>query len=382
MVNGINSNFYVQNVQANKPQTIQENRQQAVTNPIDNYTMKGLESLGIYNMSLIKNKNDFEHKPAELILPKNTEMDQVEGKKVCNPYGQLEYVVADDGKFETKYYPDENAPEKVGKIQIRDLYSGKILKEQNSESAYNWTEVLEYPEDESDTHYRTLYRSGRVENIEKVQIFPDGSRKCYSKDLYMANPTLTLTLASKNYKDSIDVQLDSKNNVKSIRVGKQVGNTEVNKNIELNKGAVIGVTEFKNTTVPNFMERDVLNDADVMPTEKFDKDKIENIAKNSPSDVYSFYGNGSLKELNDGNIRIEFSEDGSQKITEYLGDNKTKITDYQKDGETYVTYKDGKITKSLDISSENKPITYNIAEGDKCVRAATFTDQGYLKWCE
>ena len=118
-----------------------------------------------------------------------------------------------------------------------------------------------------------------------------------------------------------------------------------------------------------------------MPTEKFDKDKLENIAKNSPSDVYSFYGNGSLKELNDGNIRIEFGEDESQKITEYLGDNKTKITDYQKDGETYVTYKDGKLVKSLEIS-EDKPKRYNIAEGDKCVRSATFTDEGYLRWCE
>ena len=109
--------------------------------------------------------------------------------------------------------------------------------------------------------------------------------------------------------------------------------------------------------------------------------KLENIAKNSPSDVYSFYGNGSLKELNDGNIRIEFGEDGSQKITEYLGDNKTKITDYQKDGETYVIHKDGKLVKSLEIS-EDKPKHYNVAEGDKCVRSATFTDEGYLRWCE
>ena len=89
-----------------------------------------------------------------------------------------------------------------------------------------------------------------------------------------------------------------------------------------------------------------------------------------------------MKELNDGNIKIEFGEDGSQKITEYLGDNKTKITNHQKDGEIYITYKDGKITKSLDISSENKPMIYNIAEGDKCVRSATFTDEGYLSWCE
>ena len=382
MVNGINSNFYVQNVQANKQKNIQEHQQQAVTNPIDNYTMKGLESLGIYNMSLIKNTKDFEHKPAELILPLNTEINQVEGKKVLNPYGELECVVANDGKLETKYYPDENAPKKVGKIEVRDLYNGKLLKEQNSEAAFNWVDIIEYPKDEPDIQYRTLYRNEKVENIEKVQFFSDGSRKCYSKDLCLANPTLTLTLASKNYKDSIDVQLDSKNNVKNIRVGKQVGNTEVDKNITLNKGAVIGVTEWKNTTVPNFMERDVLNDTDVMPTEKFDKSELENIAKNSPSEAYSFYGNGSLKELNDGNIKIEFGEDGSQKITEYLGDNKTKITNHQKDGEIYITYKDGKITKSLDISSENKPMIYNIAEGDKCVRSATFTDEGYLSWCE
>lgn len=382
MVNGINSNFYVQRVEPKKQKDIQVNQQQAVTNPIDNYTMAGLESLGIYNMSFVKNKKDFEHKPAELILPLNTEMNQIEGKKVLNPYGELEYIVANDGKFETKYYPCESNSNLVGGIKIYDAFSGKLLKEQNGNFDYHWADVHEYPEDESNISYSTYYRDEQVETIEKIETLQDGSKKRYYKDYLTKNPTLTVGLDSKNCKNSIDVQLDSQNTVKSIRVNKQVGNTEVNKNIELNKGAIIGVTEWKNTTVPNFMERDVLNDTDVMPTEKFDKDKLENIAKNSPSDVYSFYGNGSLKELNDGNIRIEFGEDESQKITEYLGDNKTKITDYQKDGETYVTYKDGKITKSLDISSENKPMNYNIAEGDKCVRSATFTDEGYLRWCE
>ena len=382
MVNGINSNFYVQRVEPKKQKDIQVNQQQAVTNPIDNYTMAGLESLGIYNMSFVKNKKDFEHKPAELILPLNTEMNQIEGKKVLNPYGELEYIVANDGKFETKYYPCESNSNLIGSIEIYDAFSGKLLKEQNGNFDYHWADVHEYPENEPNISYSTYYRDEQVETIEKIETLQDGSKKRYYKDYLTKNPTLTVSLDSKNRKNSIDVQLDSQNTVKSIRVNKQVGNTEVNKNIELNKGAIIGVTEWKNTTVPNFMERDVLNDTDVMPTEKFDKDKLENIAKNSPSDVYSFYGNGSLKELNDGNIRIEFGEDESQKITEYLGDNKTKITDYQKDGETYVTYKDGKITKSLDISSENKPMNYNIAEGDKCVRSATFTDEGYLRWCE
>lgn len=382
MVNGINPNFYVQNVQASKPQTIQENRQQAVTNPIDNYTMDGLESLGIYNMSLIKNKKDFEHKPAELILPLNTEINQIEGKKVYNPYGELEYIVANDGEFETKYYPCENKSNIIGDIEIYDAYNGKLLKEQNGDPAYNWANVREYPKDEPNITYSTYYRDGQVETIDKEETLPDGSKKRYSKDCYTKNPNFTISLSNKERKNFIDVQLDSQNTAKRILVRKQIGNIGINKNIELNKGAIIGIEECKNTTVPNFMERDVLNDTDVMPTEKFDKDKLENIAKNSPSDVYSFYGNGSLKELNDGNIKIEFGEDESQKITEYLGDKKIKTTEYLKDGETYITYKDGKITKSLDISSENKPMNYCIAEDDKCVRSATFTDEGYLRWCE
>ncbi len=382
MVNGINSNFYVQKVEPKKQKDIQVNQPQTVTNPIDSYTMAGLESLGIYNMSFVKNKKDFEHKPTELILPLNTEINQIEGKKVYNPYGELEYVVANDGKFETKYYPCESKSNLVGDIEIYDTYNGKLLKEQSGDPAYNWANVCEYPKDEPNITYSTYYRDGQVTTIDKEETLPDGSKKRYSKDCYTKNPNFTVSLSNKERKNFIDVQLDSQNTAKRIHVSKQVGNTGINKNIELNKGAIIGIEESKHTTVPNFMERDVLNDTDVMPTEKFDKNKLENIAKNSPSEVYSFYGNGSLKELNDGNIKIEFSEDGSQKITEYLGDKKIKITEYLKDGETHITYKDGKITKSLNISSENKPMNYCIAEGDKCVRSADFTDEGYLRWCE
>ena len=41
MVNGINSNFQIQNVQFNKPSRIPV-QDKNVTNPIDNYTMAGL----------------------------------------------------------------------------------------------------------------------------------------------------------------------------------------------------------------------------------------------------------------------------------------------------------------------------------------------------
>ena len=78
MVNGINSNFKVQNVQFNKPKEIVE-QNKIVTNPIDNYTMAGLESLGVYNMSLVKNKDNFNHKPAELIVPADANIDDIKG---------------------------------------------------------------------------------------------------------------------------------------------------------------------------------------------------------------------------------------------------------------------------------------------------------------
>ena len=142
------------------------------------------------------------------------------------------------------------------------------------------------------------------------------------------------------------------------------------------------MNEYKDTVVPNFMEREVLNDNDVIPTEKFDREKLETIAKNSPSEIYSFYGNGSLKEINDKNIKIEFNEDGSQYIREYLNDSVTKTTSYNKDGSVSVHYQDGDTIKHLEISSENKPKYYNITKNGTNVRAANFTDEGYLSWCE
>ena len=65
MLEGINTNFQIQNIQNNKLAKLPERNQNAITAPIDKYTMAGLESLGVYNMSLVKNRENFDHKPAE-----------------------------------------------------------------------------------------------------------------------------------------------------------------------------------------------------------------------------------------------------------------------------------------------------------------------------
>ena len=106
------------------------------------------------------------------------------------------------------------------------------------------------------------------------------------------------------------------------------------------------------------------------------------IAKNNPQGIYSFYGNGQLKEINNKNIKVEFLENGSQFIKEYLNNNITKTTFYHEDGRISVNYKNGDMTKVLNISSENTPIYYSICEGGKCVRSATFSNEGYLQWAE
>lgn len=381
MVNGINSNFQIQNVQLNKPSRIPA-QDKNVTNPIDNYTMAGLESLGVYNMSLVKNKENFDHKPAELIVPADTKMSQINGEKVCDPYGKLEYIVQNDSKYETRYYADDEDTKAVGHIEVRDAYDGKLLKEQNCGNDGHWADITEYSQEQPNVNYFTSYRDGKLNSTEKEEKMPDGSIKRYSKSFYNKNPELGIRLQDKNHKNSIDVAFDSQNVVKNIDVQKEIGNTSYSKYIKFNKGAVIGMNEYKDTVVPNFMEREVLNDNDVMPTEKFDREKLETMAKNSPSDIYSFFGNGSLKEINDKNIKIEFNEDGSQYIREYLNDSVTKTTFYKDDGSVSVHYQDGDTIKNLEISSENKPRFYSITESGKNVRAANFTDEGYLSWCE
>ena len=379
MIEGINNNFQIQNIQDKKLTAPLEYRQNTTTNPIDNYTMAGLESLGIYNMSLVKNKENFDHKPAELIVPADIKMSQINGKKVCDPYGKLEYIVQNDGKYETRYYPNEKNMENIDCIEVRDSYDGKILKTQDSNGSA-WARIVEYSQEEPNISYETTYSDGKVEYLCKKEKMPDGSTKRYFKDFVTATPELSISLSDKKLKNAIDVSFDSQNVVKNINVRKTVGNVEYSKSLDLNKGAVVGINEYKSSVVPNFMEREVLNDNDVMPTEKFDKEKLETMAKNSPSNIYSFYGNGSLKEINDKNIKIEFNEDGSQYIKEFLADDITKITSYKEDGSVSVDYKNGNTIKSLDISSENKPTYYNISQDGKCLRSASFTEEGYLRW--
>ena len=269
--------------------------------------------------------------------------------------------------------------ENIDYIEVRDSYDGKLLKEQECNGS-DWVRIVEYLQEKPNISYETTYSNGQVEYLCKKEKMPDGSTKRYMKDFMTTTPELNISLYDKKLKNSIDVSFDSQNVVKNINVRKTVGNVEYSKSLDLNKGAVVGINENKSSVVPNFMEREVLNDNDVMPTEKFDREKLETMAKNSPSDIYSFYGNGSLKEINDKNIKIEFNEDGSQCIKEFLADDITKITHYKDDGSISVDYKNGNTIKSLNISSENKPTYYNISQDGKCLRSASFTEEGYLRW--
>lgn len=381
MVESINSNFQIQNFQNKNQSNYIKQKQNAITNPIDSYTMAGLESLGIYNMSLVKNKENFNHKPADWIIKPGTLMKDIEGKKILSPYGKLEYIVQSDGKYETRYYPEKDKPELVDYVEIKNTYDGKLLKKQISGADGYWGHITEYSLEQPNITYETSYSGGKVVNVEKIEELANGSKKSYSKDFWNVIPTLKIRLDDKNYKNSINVSFDSNNIVNGIDITKTIGGDRYSKDITLNKGAVIGISEYKNTTIPNFMERDVLNDSDVLPTDKFDREKLEATAKNSKKDIYSFYGNGRLKEINDKNIKIEFHEDGSQYIREYLDKNTTKTTDYRKDGSVSVHYAKGKTIKNLEISSENKPTYYNISENGKDIRSASFTEEGYLDWC-
>lgn len=378
MIDKISSNFQVQQYNSNikKPAVYLTPPQ---SSPIDKNMMKGLEMLGIYNMNLVKNKENFEHEPAKPILPIGTKMDEVNGEKVYKPNGDVDYIVFNDGNTETKYFPDEDKSELVGKIEVKDTYSGKLLKSQTNCSA-EFYYIEEYPENEPDISYSTRYYDGKLESVSKKFKLPNGSTKYYEKNYDSVNPTYYVGMNDK-HDNHLNVDLDAQNNVRGITTRQKAGNVTYRKNLDLNKGAIINVRESRDMTVPNFMEREVLNDPDVAPAQRFNKDEIETVAKQSQNaDVYSFYGNGSLKEFKEKGLRVLFNEDGSQKITEYPDEKTEKNTYYHDDGSIMIEYKNGDIRKTLSVSSENKPESYDVMQGDKLLKSAGFTDEGYLRW--
>jgi len=331
-------------------------------------------------MNLVKNKENFEHEPAKPILPIGTKMDEVKGEKVCKPNGDVECIVYNDGNTETKYFPDDNKPELVGEIEVKDAYSGRLMKNQSNCVLTNFYYIEEYPEKEPDVSYSTEYYDNELECVIKEVKLPNGLEKHYEKCYSSVNPTYNLSIEDRN-DNSLHVDLDAQNNVNGITTRQKLGNVRYDKELSLNKGAIISVNESRDMTVPNFMEREVLNDPDVVPAPRFNKDEIETVAKQSQNaDVYSFYGNGSLKELKENGLRVQFNEDGSQKITEYPDEKTEKNTYYHDDGSITVEYKNGDTEKCLSISSENKPEFYDVRQGDKLLKSANFTDEGFLRW--
>ncbi|MCQ2754195.1 MAG: hypothetical protein MJ231_04005 [bacterium] len=384
MVNGINNNCPASGIYLDNPQK-QNKIVKKSTNPIDNYTMAGLESLGIYNMSLVKNKENFDHKPAEVILNRDVALSDVQGEKVTDPFGTIEYVVQKDDKFETRYYPSDvkGKENNIYKIEVIDIETGKLLKDQYNYQYGNGISVTEYSPDEPNVSYTTSYEDGEIDYVERHEELPNGSHKSYSKNFYSDVPNYELSVSDKNYDNYIGVNLDADCMVKNINVSRKMGNVDYDKDITLNKGAIINIREnvSKDITVPNYMERDVIDDADVKPADKYDKTQMEQLAKNNlDNKSYSLYGNGSIREYYDGNTKVEFKENGTQIIKEYYDKDTIKTTIYHDDGSYHVEYKKGDLIKSLYVDKNNKPSYYDVEQNGKRIKSVSFSKEGYLQY--
>lgn len=146
-----------------------------VTNQISsNVSMKGVDALASYNFNLVNKNNDFNIPILEMIdVPENVE--NIDGEKIYNSNGELDYVVKDAGNNKIIYQNDQYKT-----IKIVDKSNNKIIQEQGCYVA-NSNEVRVCKKIDNQVGYFTDYeeKNGKMIPIGKGKhiYYPDDSKK-------------------------------------------------------------------------------------------------------------------------------------------------------------------------------------------------------------
>ena len=147
----------------------------SVTNPtVQNVQMNGLNALAGYNFNLVNKNNDFNIPILEMIdVPES--VANIDGEKIYNSNGELDYVVKDAGNNKIIYQND-----KYKTIKIVDKSNNKIIQEQGCYVA-NSNEVRVCKEIDNQVGYFTDYeeKNGKMVPIGKGKhiYYPDNSKK-------------------------------------------------------------------------------------------------------------------------------------------------------------------------------------------------------------
>lgn len=368
----------------------EEGEVQTVTNPQQEVSFKGTEALGNYNRAKVFafDKSLLNVEPMEPIMANPNDIDSIEGERIYTSEGKLNSIVNRVGDTITTYTPAEDNENMIDSIEIKDKKTGAIIKGQynyNDDNGENRISVNEYDPETGNNVRMTDYVNGELSYASKTIQKPNRM----IQDIDFDYETGKYSVTERDEDRSYHKHYEFNKNKELTAIYEDKDNYKVNSEVHFYDGAIISAEKSKRVTIPNDMGKEVLNDADLQPSE------IPGYPETIEGEK-TYYSNGALESINNGELLYNYSPDGdltsikdgnktlniysdAKELIENLDENITKTTLYddERDAMT-VEYKDGDYLKSL-YFRDGKIRNYDECQGDQRVKSLDFDENGNLE---
>lgn len=390
MINKINFAQGIQQVQARPAFKAKETDDTTVTAPETEVSFKGAEALANYNKPNVMafDKSVLEVEP---ILPTVIQPDaigSIEGEKIYGSNGKLNSIVNRVGDKVVVYKASPENDNMIESIVTTDKKTGNVIKEQRNEiedGKYTYMRVNEFDSETGKGVRQTVYEDGEPSYASKRITKDNGLTQEIEYDF--ANGHYSVYESTEDDRFSRTYEFNKNKELISIYEHRNSRGSELRSEVNFYNGAVISSEQHKAEVLPNNMGREVLNDAEVTPSDL-------SVYPDSIEGEKTFYSNGSLESVTAGDLvyhyspegDITFIEDGNKTvevknnittIKEKLNEGAVKTTKYFEDGYTVVDYKKGDYCKHISINNGN-PSYYYEDNGDRTIKGFDFNEKGML----
>lgn len=357
-----------------------------------------INAVASYGIASIQMSKKFNIKPIEAIVIDPNLTNSIDGEKIYTSDGKLYSIISEDDNTKTIYTPNEDDTRFFDSIITIDKETGNIIKEQNNhieDGKYKNIDVHSYSKETGEKEFSTFYEDGNVNMVTKYVRKDNGDLEYYSHSF--EDNKFLFSKTSEDGKINSCLRMTEDMKFVDFDEYKEAKNKESSIHAAFYNGGMISLRKSSNVVIPNLLGRGPLNDADLVPAEKYNLGNI----KPEFEGEKTYFSNGAVESITtpDGTIyytpdgemskafsptrEIEFTKDGTQIITEKLGEDESRTTTHYKDSSIEVYYKKGNEYKTLYLENGMKPNSYqqgNITiDDEELATESLYYKQGILE---
>ena len=364
-----------------------------ITKPDIKVENKGLETLAIYNSSMISKPFPKDKLYVEPLLPtiiNPEDVDKIDGERIYSSDGKLHSIVRRDEETVTVYTPSEENEKMFSSITTYDKATGKkpLLVQKNviEDGKYVYYDVNEYNPEKGEIIRSTGYdKDGNIDYVSKTT--SDDNGKEIDISYYYDSKEYYVCSTMPNKKDYNTIILDNNKQIIEFSEEKKHKGHSTYTEIDFYNGAPYKVELNKTYLIPNRVGWEKFrNNEELKPATPFEK--IKNLKEIEGEKTY--YSNGALEsntfDSDFGKSKAFFNPDGrcykitsdkkdiefennEQVITERLDNGKEKITTIlNESGIKRISLCDTNSYQEISYNDKNRPLHYSegvIKDGEK-----------------